>query len=102
MASARNGTLYIGVTSDLVKRIWQHKNDLADGFTKRYRIKKLVWCEVPEDVNAAIAREKQIKGWRRDWKIELIEKSNPYWNDRYVDIASAQVLNAAGFRLSPE
>ena len=89
MASARNGTLYVGVTSDLVKRIWQHKNDLADGFTKRYRIKNLVWYEIHEDVNVAITREKQIKEWKRDWKIELSEKSNPYWNDLYADIASA-------------
>ena len=89
MASARNGTLYVGVTSDLVKRIWQHKNDLADGFTKRYRIKNLVWYEIHEDVNVAITREKQIKEWKRDWKIELSEKSNPNWNDLYADIASA-------------
>jgi putative endonuclease len=83
LASARNGTLYIGVSSNLIGRVWQHKNDQADGFTKKYRIKTLVWFEVHEDVNAAITREKQIKEWKRDWKIELIEKENPYWNDLY-------------------
>ena len=89
MASARNGTLYVGVTSDLVGRVWQHKNDQADGFTKQYGVKQLVWYEVHEDVNAAITREKQLKEWKRAWKIELIEKTNPYWNDLYNDIASA-------------
>jgi putative endonuclease len=83
LASARNGTLYIGVSSDLIGRVWQHKNDQADGFTKKYGVKTLVWFEVHEDVNAAITREKQIKEWKRDWKIELIEKENPYWNDLY-------------------
>ena len=89
MAGARNGTLYFGVTSDLLGRVWQHKNDQADGFTERYGVKQLVWFEVHEDVNAAITREKQIKEWKRDWKTELIEKSNPYWNDLYNEIASA-------------
>jgi putative endonuclease len=83
LASARNGTLYIGVSSDLIGRVWQHKNEQADGFTKKYGVKTLVWFEVHEDVNAAITREKQIKEWKRDWKIELIENENPYWNDLY-------------------
>jgi putative endonuclease len=88
LASARNGTLYIGVTSDLIGRVWQHKNDQADGFTKKYGIKQLVWYEAHEDVNAAIQREKQIKEWKRAWKIELIEKSNPYWNDLYTQLTT--------------
>ncbi len=86
LASQRNGTLYIGVTSDLIGRTWQHKNDVADSFTKRYGIKTLVWYEVHEDVMAAITREKQIKEWKRAWKIELIEKGNPYWNDLYLQL----------------
>ena len=89
MASARNGTLYVGVTSDLVGRVWQHKNDQVAGFTKRYDVKQLVGYEVHEDVNAALTREKQIKEWKRAWKIELIEKTNPYWNDLYIGIATA-------------
>jgi putative endonuclease len=84
LASERNGTLYLGVSSYLIGRIWQHKNDQTDGFTKKYGVKTLVWFEVHEDVNAAITREKQIKKWKRDWKIELIEKENPYWNDLYL------------------
>jgi putative endonuclease len=89
LASKRNGTLYVGVTNDLIGRVWQHKNDQADGFTKRYNIKSLVWYEVHEDVHAAITREKQIKEWQRKWKIELIESQNPYWNDLYDSIAMA-------------
>jgi putative endonuclease len=77
LASKRNGTLYMGVTSDLVKRVYEHKNDLVDGFTKKYHVHKLVYYEVTGDINGAINREKQIKKWKRDWKIELIEKSNP-------------------------
>ena len=88
MAAARNGTLYVGNTSDLVKRVWQHKEGLVEGFTKQYGVKSLVWFEHCNDVNAAIAREKQIKGWKRAWKVELIEIHNPYWNDLYTDIAA--------------
>ena len=83
LASQRNGTLYIGVTSDLAKRIWEHKSDLAEGFTKRYQVHQLVWYETTESIESAISREKQLKEWQRKWKIELIEKSNPYWNDLY-------------------
>jgi putative endonuclease len=83
LASGRNGTLYIGVTSDLIGRVWQHKNDQAEGFTRKYGIKTLVWFEVHEDVSVAITREKRIKEWKRNWKVELIEKENPYWNDLY-------------------
>ena len=83
LASQKNGTLYIGVTSDLVARIYQHKNDLVEGFTKKYHVHLLVWYEVHETITEAISREKQLKKWRRIWKIELIEQDNPQWNDLY-------------------
>ena len=81
MASKRNGTLYIGVTSNLVQRVWQHKQGLVEGFTKRYRVHTLVWYEPHETTETAIAREKALKGWRRAWKLELIERDNPGWQD---------------------
>ncbi|WP_028314891.1 GIY-YIG nuclease family protein [Desulfatibacillum aliphaticivorans] len=83
MASQRNGTLYIGVTSDLKKRVWEHKQGLAPGFTKQYSAKTLVYYEVHGSMHGAIKREKQLKKWNRAWKIELIEKQNPYWLDLY-------------------
>jgi putative endonuclease len=83
MASARNGTLYVGVTSNLLQRVWQHKEGQADGFTKRYSVKHLVWFEETPAMDAAILREKQIKKWQRAWKIKLIEKENPTWQDLY-------------------
>jgi putative endonuclease len=86
LASQRNGTLYIGVTSDPVKRVWEHKRDLVEGFTKKYRVHTLVWYEVHGTMEAAIAREKQLKGWKRRWKLELVEKMNPEWRDLYADI----------------
>ena len=86
LASRRNGTLYVGVTSDLVQRVWQHKNDLADGFTKQYGVHRLVWYEVHGSMENAIVREKAIKKWRRDWKIELVEDGNPGWVDLYEGI----------------
>ena len=86
LASGPRGTLYIGVTSDLPGRIWQHKNDQADGFTKRYRIHTLVWYEVHEEMESAILREKALKAWKRLWKIELIESMNPEWRDLYQDL----------------
>ena len=86
LASRRNGTLYVGVTSDPVKRIWEHKNDVVDGFAKKYEIHLLVYYELTPDVNSAIKREKQLKKWRRKWKLELIEKMNPDWDDLYPDI----------------
>ena len=86
LASKRNGTLYIGVTSNLPARIWQHKNDQIDGFTKKYRVHRLVYFELHEEMTAAIRREKQLKKWRRTWKIELIEKDNPEWRDLYEEI----------------
>ncbi len=86
LASRKNGTLYAGVTSDLVQRVWQHKNDLADGFTKKYGVHSLVWYEVHSTMEAAIAREKAIKEWKRAWKLALIEADNPQWRDLYADI----------------
>ena len=83
MASKRNGTLYIGTTNDLKKRVWQHRNDIIEGFTKRYKVHTLVYFEQTSDVKAAIAREKQIKKWNRTWKLKLIEKDNPIWKDLY-------------------
>ena len=87
LASKRNGTLYIGVTSDLAKRVWQHKNDVVDGFTKRYRVHALVWYELHETMESAIGREKALKNWKRAWKLKLIENSNPSWQDLYETIA---------------
>jgi len=86
LASERNGTLYVGVTSDLIKRVWEHKTDAADGFSKRYGVHMLVWYEVHETMESAIAREKAIKEWQRAWKLELIEKTNPEWRDLYSEL----------------
>jgi len=86
LASRRNGTLYAGVTSDLVKRIWEHKNDAVDGFTKKYGVHTLVWYEQHASMASAIAREKAIKEWKRPWKLKLIEESNPDWRDLYREI----------------
>ena len=86
LASSRHGTLYTGVTSDLVKRVWQHREKLVDGFTKEYDVKKLVWYEIHEDVLSAITREKQIKKWNRAWKIRLIQEHNPRWDDLYGSV----------------
>jgi putative endonuclease len=87
LASDRYGTLYTGVTSDLIKRAWQHREALAEGFTKKYGVKQLVWYEIHNDVTAAITREKQIKKWNRAWKIRLIQEQNPQWRDLYEDVA---------------
>ena len=86
LASQRNGTLYIGVTSDLVQRVWQHKNDVFEGFTKKYGVHMLVWYELHEDMENAILREKRLKKWNRDWKLRLIEEMNPDWKDLYDSI----------------
>lgn len=86
VASQRNGTLYVGVTSDLIKRVWEHKNNLIEGFTKRYGIHILVWYERHETMESAIAREKAIKEWKRRWKLEIIERGNPEWRDLYSDL----------------
>jgi putative endonuclease len=87
LASGRSGTLYIGVTSDLIARIWQHKNDVVEGFTKRYSVHTLVWFEQHATMESAITREKAIKAWKRSWKVELIEAQNPDWRDLYAEIA---------------
>ena len=86
LASRPRGTLYVGVTSDLVQRIWQHKNNEADGFTKKYGVHTLVWFELHETMDSAISREKSIKEWKRTWKLELIESTNPDWHDLYPSI----------------
>ncbi len=86
VASKTNGTLYIGVTSDLVKRIWEHKNNMVDGFTKRYRVHRLVWYELHETMVSAIEREKRLKKWKRAWKLRLILSTNPNRQDLYGTI----------------
>lgn len=86
LSSRRNGTLYIGVTNDLERRLYEHRNNLIEGFSKRYKIHHLVYYESAEDVHAALQREKQFKRWTRKWKIELIEKVNPEWRDLADDL----------------
>lgn len=86
MASQRNGTLYIGVTNNLVRRCYEHKQDMVEGFTKKYQVHTLVYYEVHSDIRAAIKREKQLKKWNRSWKIRLIEEKNPGWLDLYGGI----------------
>lgn len=86
LASRRHGTLYVGVTSNLVQRVWQHKSGVIEGFTKRYNVHHLVWFELHETMESAITREKAIKEWKRKWKLELIEKTNSSWRDLYEDI----------------
>jgi putative endonuclease len=86
LASKRNGTLYVGVTSDLVKRVWEHKNHVVDGFTKQHGVDQLVWYEVHETMESAIQREKAIKEWQRAWKLKLIEEFNPDWKDSYDSV----------------
>jgi putative endonuclease len=88
LASKKHGTLYVGVTRDLLRRAYQHKTHAAPGFTARYNVSMLVWFETYDDPINAIAREKQIKKWRREWKINLIEQSNPEWTDLYPSLAS--------------
>ena len=96
-AVGRNGTLYTGVTSNLIKRIYEHKNNLVEGFTKTYGVHCLAWFEVHQTADTAIMREKQIKKWNRKWKLELIEKNNPDWNELYDDL-----VNTSGFPFSRE
>ncbi|MFC1809131.1 GIY-YIG nuclease family protein [Candidatus Omnitrophota bacterium] len=88
LASKKDGVLYIGVTSDLVKRVYEHKNGFISSFTKKYHVKKLVYFESTQDIESAIIREKQMKRWKRTWKVELIEKDNPKWKDLYEDICN--------------
>ena len=87
-ASKRNGTLYIGVTKDLVRRVYEHKTDAVPGFTSRHEVHNLVWYEQTDSILSAIQREKQMKAWKRDWKIKLIEQTNPYWHDLYPGLLS--------------
>jgi len=87
LASRRYGTLYLGVTNNLVRRVYEHKTKAAPGFTKRYNVDRLVWFEIHDEILSAIEREKKLKKWRRDWKIRLIEESNPNWADLYEGVA---------------
>ena len=86
LASKRNGTLYVGVTSNLVKRVWEHKNDLVEGFTAKYGVHLLVYYEMHADMLGAITREKQIKKWDRSWKLKLVERNNPEWKDLWPEV----------------
>jgi len=86
MASERNGTLYIGVTNNLIKRVYEHKNNLVKGFTQKYQVHLLVYYEITPNITAAITREKQLKHWNRAWKLRLIEENNPDWKDLYNDL----------------
>ena len=86
LCSKRKGTLYVGVTSNLIKRVYEHKNNFVDGFTKKYTVHRLVWYETHDSAESAITREKRIKKWKRSWKLELIEQGNPEWVDLYETI----------------
>jgi putative endonuclease len=86
LASKKNGTIYIGVTSNIRRRVYEHKNGLVEGFTKKYKVHDLIYYESYEYINDALTREKQLKHWNRKWKIELIEKENPEWKDLYEDL----------------
>ncbi|MDZ4142745.1 MAG: GIY-YIG nuclease family protein [Methylotenera sp.] len=86
LASKKNGTLYVGVTSDLIKRVWQHKNDVVEGFTKEHTVHDLVYYEIHATMDSVISREKNIKAWKRAWKLVLIEKENLEWRDLYHDL----------------
>jgi putative endonuclease len=86
LASKKNGTLYIGVTNDIARRVWEHKEKIVKGFTAKYDVNKLVYLDLFNEVNDAIAREKQLKVWKRDWKIRLIEERNPNWDDLYFTL----------------
>ena len=86
LASKKVGTLYIGITSDLIKRVWEHKNQITGGFSKKYGVHDLVWFEIHGTMESAIAREKTLKRWRRQWKLELINRGNPDWRDLYGDL----------------
>ena len=93
MESKRNGTIYVGATSDLPSRVWKHRNGFYEGFTKRYGVQKLVWYETHTTMQSAILKEKQIKRWRRKWKMELIEEENPQWRDLYDEISAYAPLS---------
>ncbi len=89
LASRRNGTLYVGVTNDLIRRVYEHKNDLIPGFTSTFHVHSLVYFEQTGDIESALRREKQLKWWRRKWKLDLIESANPRWNDLWDEITSS-------------
>jgi putative endonuclease len=89
LASERNGTLYVGVTSDLIRRVWEHREGAVPGFTSKYGVKSLVWFEQHDDIESAIRREKAIKKWRRAWKLSLIEETNPDWRDLYETLTGS-------------
>jgi len=93
LASGFHGTLYTGVTSQLPGRIWQHREEVARGFTARYGVKRLVWFEVHETMESAIAREKSIKRWRRDWKVAMVERDNPTWRDLAEDLGFESLIS---------
>lgn len=86
LSNQHNGTLYIGVTTDLIRRIWEHKNKFVPGFTTKYNVTQLVYYEIFDDIESAVAREKRLKEWKRQWKIDLIQKLNPDWEDLYDKI----------------
>jgi len=86
LANQRNGTLYIGVTSNLIKRVWEHKNNAVEGFSQKYNLHRLVWYEMHENMTSALTREKRLKEWKRNWKLDLIESKNPDWKDLYPTI----------------
>jgi putative endonuclease len=88
LTNRRYGTLYVGVTSSLLQRVWEHRGDFIQGFTSRHQLKRLVWYEMHESIEAAIWREKQIKRWHRDWKVNLVQAMNPTWRDLYVDLTA--------------
>ena len=95
LASSRNGTLYVGVTSDLIRRVWQHRTHAVEGFSDRYGVTRLVWFELHESMESAIQREKRIKKWNRAWKVAMIDKMNPSWRDLWPDITD-QVPTSMG------
>lgn len=101
LTSERNGTLYIGVTSDLIQRIWQHREGLADGFTKQYGVKMLVWYEQHDTMGSAIMREKALKKWNRNWKMRLIEKANPEWRDLWHEITGQMAAQQSAETVAP-
>ena len=96
LTSQPRGTLYIGVTSNLEARLWQHRVEITEGFAKRYTVKRLVWFEMHGDMLAAIAREKQLKNWHRPWKINLIEATNPHWGDLAVGLGFPPLAQRGG------
>jgi len=101
LASGRHGTLYVGVTNDLIRRVFEHRSGVVPGFTKKHRVHRLVYFEPHTDVSEAILREKRIKRWLRTWKIELIERENPRWRDLWPELAGEQSV-ANGSRIGPE